>query len=101
MDTLLRDAAMTPAAYATSTADHLMDAPLDELLAEFGVDVSEVDAEPAFTGGTAVRGDGSLLFVKPAGRPSAEWELMARAMLGAALRVQLPPLPDPYQLTEL
>lgn len=81
--------------------DHLMDAPLDDLLAEFGVDVSVLDCEPGFTGGAAIRGDGSLLFVRPAGRPEAEWEMMARSMLGRALRVPLPDLPDFYQLTEL
>lgn len=101
MDTLLCGAAMSPAAYVTPSVDHLMDTPLDALLAEFGVDVSEVDGEPGFTGGAYVRGDDSLLFVKPARRPAAEWELMARAMLGAALRVPMPELPEPYQLTEL
>ena len=101
MHTLLRDAAMSPAAYATPTADHLMNEPLDRLLAEFGVAVSEIDAEPRFTGGAYVRGDRSLMFVKPAKRPAVEWELMARAMLGKALRVRLPELPEPYQLTEL
>lgn len=83
------------------TPDHLMDAPLDVLLAEFRVDVSTVEADPGFTGGTYVRRDGSVLFVKPAGRPAAEWEMMARSMLGAVLRVPLPPLPEPYQLTEM
>jgi hypothetical protein len=78
-----------------------MDAPLDQLLAEFGVEVSEVDAEPGFTGGAYVRSDDSLLFVKPAARPAVEWELMARAMLGTALRVPMPDLPAPYQLTVL
>ena len=83
------------------TTDHLLDAPLADLLAEFNVDVSVLEAEPGFTGGTYVRGDGSLLFVRPAGRPSAEWDMMARSMLGQALRVPMPPLPAPYQLTEL
>ncbi|AWT42587.1 MULTISPECIES: hypothetical protein [Streptomyces] len=85
----------------SSSTDHLLDAPLDDLLAEFAIDVSTVEAEPGFTGGAYVRGDGSLLFVRPAGRPAAEWEMMARAMLGRALRVPLPELPDLYQLTEL
>ncbi|MFF9309953.1 hypothetical protein ACF1BS_03490 [Streptomyces sp. NPDC014748] len=85
----------------TPTVDHLMDAPLDSLLAEFSVDVSVLETDPGFTGGTYVRKDGSMLFVRPAGRPEAEWELTARAMLGRALRVQLPPLPEPYQLSEL
>lgn len=90
-----------PAASITPTVDHLMDAPLDDLLAEFQVAVRVLDCDPGFTGGAAVRGDGSLLFVKPAGRPAVEWELMARAMLGKALRVSLPDLPDAYQLTEM
>lgn len=99
--TLAPEVAEAPAASATPTVDHLMDAPLDELLAEFGVEVSEIDAEPGFTGGAYVRGDESLLFVKPTARPAVEWELMARAMLGTALRVPLPELPAPYQLTVL
>lgn len=90
-----------PVRRPTPTVDHLMDAPLDDLLAEFGVDVSVLETDPGFTGGAYVRGDGSLLFVRPAGRPAAEWEMMARSMLGSALRVPLPPLPDLYQLTEL
>ncbi|WP_194235932.1 hypothetical protein [Streptomyces acidicola] len=78
-----------------------MDAPLDSLLAEFGVEVAVLDTDPGFTGGAAVHPDGRLLFVRPASRPAAEWELMARAMLGRALRVPMPPLPEPYELTEL
>ncbi|MEU3528862.1 hypothetical protein AB0E62_34275 [Streptomyces sp. NPDC038707] len=80
---------------------HLLGTPLPELLAEFAVDVRALEAEPGFTGGAYVRSDGSVLFVRPAGRPEAEWELMARAMLGRLLRVPLPPLPDRYELTEL
>ncbi|MGX1254140.1 hypothetical protein RKD48_006651 [Streptomyces ambofaciens] len=90
-----------PDAQQNPTPERLMNAPLDALLAEFDVDVTEIEADPGFTGGTFRRPDGSLLFVKPAGRPVAEWELMARAMLGRALRVQLPPLPSLYELTEL
>jgi hypothetical protein len=81
--------------------DHLLDTPLPQLLAEFGVDVSVLETDPGFTGGTYVRDDGSLLFVKPAGRPVAEWEMMARSMLGQALRVPMPKLPEPYQLSDL
>jgi hypothetical protein len=77
-----------------------MDAPLDQLLAEFGVGVNELDCEPGFTGGAYVRGDNAVFFVKPTNRPAAEWELTARAMLGRALRVPLPDLPKPFELTE-
>ncbi|PAZ15642.1 hypothetical protein CLM62_12665 [Streptomyces sp. SA15] len=84
------------------TVDHLMDAPLNSLLAEFRVDVSELPIEdPGFTGGTYVRRDGTMLFAMRRGQPAAEREMIARAMLGAALRVPMPPLPEPYQLTEL
>lgn len=93
------------AAHATSvtrpTTDHLLDTPLPQLLAEFDVDVSVLETDPGFTGGASVRGDGSLLFVRPAGRPEVEWEIVARAMLGQALRVPMPPMPDLYELTEL
>ena len=97
----------TPGTSSTATTvtrpsvDHLLDTPLPQLLAEHGVDVSTVDADPGFTAGAYVRADGSLLFVRPAGRPEAEWEMLARAMLGRALRVPMPELPGLYELTEL
>lgn len=62
--------------------------------------MAEVDADPNFTGGAAIRCDGSLLFVRPSGRPAVEWEMIARAMLGWAFQVPLPELPEPYQLSE-
>lgn len=83
------------------TVDHLMDTPLADLLTEFRVDVSTVEADPGFTGGTYVRKDGSMLFVFRAGQPTAEREMIARAMLGRVLRVPMPELPDLYQLTEM
>lgn len=83
------------------SVDHLMDTPLPQLLAEFRVDVSVLETDRGFTGGAYVRGDGSMLFVRPAGRPEAEWEMIARSMMGRALRVPMPELPDLYQLTEL
>jgi hypothetical protein len=85
----------------SATVDHLMDTPLPQLLAEFGVEVSTLETDAGFTGGAYVRADGSLLFVRPAGRPAAEWEMIARSMLGRALRVPMPELPGLYELTEL
>lgn len=102
MSTLAPAALPRPAVSVTPTVDHLLDAPLPELLAEFGVDVVDSRITDAgFTGGAVVRSDGSLLFARPAGRPEAEWEITARALLGAALRVPLPPLPGPFQVTEV
>ncbi|MET9190131.1 hypothetical protein ABZX63_33430 [Streptomyces tendae] len=80
---------------------NLLTSPLSDLLAEYGVEVVEVEADRRFTGGTFQRPDGSLLFVRPAGRPVAEWEITARALLGRALRVALPPLPAPFEVTEV
>src|SRR5215470_7861470 len=96
--TLAEPARLTPPALST---DHLLDTPLGNLLAEFNVDVSVLEADPGFTGGAYVRSDGSLLFIRPAGSPEVEWEIVARAMLGQALRVPMPELPDLYELTEL
>jgi hypothetical protein len=83
-----------------STA-HLLDTPLPHLLAEFNVDVTVLETDPGFTGGACVRADGSLLFVRPAGRRETEWEIVARAMLGQVLRVPMPPMPDLFKLTEV
>lgn len=84
------------------TTDHLLDAPLSQLLAEFRVDVSELQVdEPKFTGGTYIRPDGTMLFAMPAGQNRWEREMIARAMLGQALHVPMPDLPEPYQLTEV
>ncbi|MFD9072831.1 hypothetical protein [Streptomyces lasiicapitis] len=102
--TLAPERAAAPAASVTprSSTDHLLDTPLPQLLAEFRVDVSELPIpDPAFTGGTYIRKDGSMLFALRAGQPDAEREMIARAMLGKALRVPMPELPEPYQLTEL
>ncbi|MFF1684625.1 hypothetical protein [Streptomyces sp. NPDC058254] len=98
----MKTTATTPLARRGITTDHLLDAPLPQLLAEFDVEVvTSRITDPTFTGGTAVRPDGSLLLVRPPARSAAEWEMMARSMLGLALRVPMPPLPAPYQLSDL
>ncbi|WP_435643837.1 hypothetical protein ACR9VJ_26280 [Streptomyces sp. H49] len=83
------------------TPDYLLNTPLAQLLTEFGVRVSVLEVEPGFTGWACVQADGGMLFVRPAGRPDAEWEIVARSMLGQALGVPLPPPPEPYRVTEL
>ena len=102
--TVMDERAAAPASSVTPvpTPDHLMDAPLDVLLAEFRVDVSVLPIpDRRFTGGTCVRKDGTMLFVFREGQPPVEREMITRAMLGKALRVPMPELPAPYQLTEL
>ncbi|AZM56897.1 hypothetical protein DMA15_33560 [Streptomyces sp. WAC 01529] len=83
------------------SAEYLLDTPLPDLLAALNVKVCSRDGGPRFTGGACVGEDGSVLLVRPVGRPAAEWKMVARSMLGAALRVSMPPLPEPYRLTEL
>ncbi len=82
------------------TVDHLMDAPLGDLLAEFGIEVIDYPSpERDFTGAAAIRGDGSLAFYLPPNRPTAEREIVVRSMLGQSFAVEMPDLPDPYQLS--
>lgn len=92
---------LATAAKTAPSTGHLLDTPLPQLFAEFGVDVSELPIEePQFTGGTYIRPDGTMLFAMREGQPPAERDMIARAMLGQALHVPMPPLPEPYQLTE-
>ncbi|WP_406360315.1 hypothetical protein OID55_10910 [Streptomyces sp. NBC_00715] len=83
------------------TVDHLMDAPLDDLLAEFDVEQVTVTSipDPAFTGYMTVGKSGRLLLASPPARPQAEREITVRGMLGAALGVTLPDLPDPFRVS--
>jgi hypothetical protein len=83
------------------TPRYLLDTPLLRLMEEFDVRVTVLEVNPGFTGWACVGADGSRLFVRPAGSSDAEWEIVARAMLGRVLGVQLPPPPEPYRLTEL
>ncbi|WP_432190162.1 hypothetical protein [Streptomyces sp. Tue6028] len=84
------------------TVDRLLDAPLDDLLVELGVELhlSQI-TDPGFVGAVVVRHDGSLILSMPPGRPRLERDAAARAMLGQAIGVPLGPLPEPYQLTEV
>lgn len=83
------------------SVDHLMDAPLDTLLAEFDVEQVEMRTitDPTFTGYMTVGKSGRLLLAVPPARPRIEREITVRAMLGAALGVDLPELPDPYRVS--
>ncbi|MER5507192.1 hypothetical protein ABT052_17905 [Streptomyces sp. NPDC002766] len=83
------------------TVDHLMDAPLDDLLAEFGVEEVETRTipDPEFTGYMTVGKSGQLLLATPPSRPQAEREIVVRALLGTAFGVELPDLPDPYRVS--
>lgn len=84
------------------TVDRLMDAPLPELLAELDVSLSVIPIEdPSFCGYILARGERVDTVVVSSSWSDLVQDSMARAMLGVALRVPLPPLPEPFTVTEL
>lgn len=80
--------------------DYVMDTPLPQLLAELHAELVEVPTgDAAFCGQVEVHGEQIKLSV------SSRWseivqDGMARALLGFALRVPLPPLPAPFAVSE-
>jgi len=91
-----------PAPAASVTPDHLMDTPLPQLLAELGVSLSVIPIEdPSFCGYLVARGERVDTVVVSSSWSELVQDSMARAMLGVALRVPLPPLPEPFEVTEL
>ncbi len=80
---------------------HLLDAPLPELLAELDVTLDESSiTDPNFKGAVVVTRDRVILSMRP-GQPDFERDAVARALLGRVLDVPLSPLPDPYRISEV
>ncbi|MFD7682891.1 hypothetical protein [Streptomyces sp. NPDC060187] len=78
-----------------------MDTPLPRLLARLGVELMEsAITEPGFVG-YAMHGDGGLLLAMRRGQSAVERDCVARDLLGYALGVPLPPLPEPYRVSDL
>jgi hypothetical protein len=96
-------ASPTPAApEASVTPARLMDTPLPDLLAELDVSLSVIPIEdPTFCGYILARGERVDTVVVSSAWSELVQDSMARAMLGVALRVPLPPLPEPFAVTEL
>lgn len=91
---------LATAAKTAPSPDRLLDTPLPELLAELDVDLEERPAtELPPCGYAVVRGERITLRL-PRGQNRWEREMVARTMIGDALHVPMPPLPEPYQLTE-
>lgn len=102
MDTLLRDATMSPAAYVTPTAARLMDAPLDVLLAEAGVELMESSiTDREFFGAVVQRKSGEVYLTMPPGRSELEHDTIARYLLAQVFDVSLPELSAPFTTTEI
>jgi len=104
MNTLLRDASMTPAASDTPTLspELVLDAPLGALLAEAGIEIvasSITDAE--FFGAVVQRKSGETYLTMPTGRSELEHDTIARYLIAQAFDVDLPKLPEPFATTEI
>lgn len=99
MHTLLRDAAAAPASFVTPglTADYLMDAPLDDLLADLDVELyASKITDRTFFGAVVQEKSGQLILSMPPGRSEFEHDTVARYLLAQALHVDLPGLPEPF-----
>jgi hypothetical protein len=71
------------------------------LLAEFDVELREYPPTDLPPCGYAVVRGGRIGLRMPAGQSWKVRDMMARSMLGQALRVPMPPLPAPYRLSEM
>lgn len=82
--------------------DHLLDAPLLELLAETGVEVIDSSiGDRGFFGAVVQRKNGDLLLAMPAGRSELEHDTVARYLLAQVFDVVLPHLPAPFVTTTI
>lgn len=93
---------MSLAQHALPSAERLLTAPLHDLFEELDVELVEPDiADDGFFGAVFVLRDGGIVLSMPTGRPRVERDVIARGLLGNALRVPLPPLPDSLMATQL
>jgi hypothetical protein len=84
------------------SVDHLMDAPLSDLLAELGVTYRTAPiTDHTFTGYAWVD-DRGVILAMPTGRSEVEHDCMARYLIGQAFNVDgLPPLPDMFHVVDV
>jgi hypothetical protein len=98
MNTLLRDAAMSPA--ASVTLDRILDTPLPQLLAELNVELVDSSVTDAgFFGALVERRDGSRILSMPVGRSAFERDTAARMLLAEGLDLDAPPVPAPLAVS--
>ncbi|WP_428934607.1 hypothetical protein [Streptomyces sp. ACT015] len=91
----------TCSAQLVLSAEHLLKAPLSDLLAELDVTLDESSiTDPSFTGAAVVTRDRVILSMRP-DQPDCERDAVARALLGHVLDVPLSPLPEPYRMSEV
>lgn len=81
------------------STDHLLDTPLDDLLAELNVELFESSITDAgFLGALVERRDGSRILSMPAGRSPFERDTAARMLLAEGLGLTAPPVPTPLEV---
>jgi hypothetical protein len=87
----------TPTAQRPITIDRLLDAPLTELIAETDVELmaSSITDENFF--GAAVVRKGRITVMLRAGLSDFEHDVIVRYLIGQALRMDLTPLPAPFE----
>jgi hypothetical protein len=87
-------------AAASVTPDRILDAPLDDLLAETGVEVVDSSiADREFFGAVVQHKNGDVLLAMPTGRSELEHDTVARYLLAQIFDVNLPKLPEPFVTT--
>ncbi|OQQ13007.1 hypothetical protein B0675_40020 [Streptomyces sp. M41(2017)] len=89
-----------PQTESPSTAD-LLDTPLPQLLADLGAVLVESGITEYGFSGYAHREGGRLLLAMRRGQPALERDCVARALLGNALGVPMPELPEPFRVSDL
>ncbi|MFF8100124.1 hypothetical protein ACF07S_10170 [Streptomyces sp. NPDC016640] len=84
------------------TPDHLLDAPLNQLLAETGVEViNSAIPDREFFGAVVQHKNGDVILAMPTGRSELEHDTMARYLLAQVFDIDLPKLPAPFVTTEV
>lgn len=74
----------------------LVETPLPQLLAEFGVElVDSTITDRTYFGAFVEHRDGSRVLSMPPGRPEFERDTAARMLLAEGLGLQAPPVPAP------
>jgi len=82
--------------------NHLLDTPLDDLLAETGAEIIDSSIpDRDFFGAVVQRKNGDLLLAMPPGRSELEHDTVARYLLAQVFDVDLPELPAPFITTEV
>lgn len=82
---------------AQESRNNLLESPLPQLLADFGVDLVDSSITDAtFFGAYVELRDGSRLLSMPVGRSAFERDTAARMLLAEGLGLDAPPVPAPF-----